>query len=54
MAGPKNDFVISRDFDVPRETLWACFTEPERMRRWWGPKGCKVVAANMDLRPGGS
>jgi uncharacterized protein YndB with AHSA1/START domain len=24
------------------------------MRQWWGPKGCKVVAANIDLRPGGS
>jgi uncharacterized protein YndB with AHSA1/START domain len=48
------DFVIAREFDVPRETLWACVSEPERLRHWWGPKGCKVVAANMDLRPGGS
>jgi uncharacterized protein YndB with AHSA1/START domain len=53
MSDKSNDFVISRDFDVPRETLWTCFTEPERMQQWWGPKGCKVIAANMDLRPGG-
>ncbi len=54
MSEQTSDFVASRDFDVPRPTLWACFTEPERMRQWWGPKGCKVVAADMDLRPGGS
>ncbi len=53
MPEQTSDFVISREFDVPREPLWACFTDPERTRQWWGPKGCKVVAANMDLRPGG-
>jgi uncharacterized protein YndB with AHSA1/START domain len=54
MSEETKDFVTSRDFDVPRPTLWSCFTEPERMRQWWGPKGAKVVAANMDLRSGGS
>ena len=24
------------------------------MKQWWGPKGFKVLAANMDLRPGGT
>ena len=48
------DFVISRIFDAPRELLWECFTEPERMRQWWGPKGCSVVSAKMDRRPGGT
>jgi uncharacterized protein YndB with AHSA1/START domain len=33
MAG---DFVISRVFDAPRDLVWRCFTEPERMRQWWG------------------
>ena len=47
------DFVISRVFDAPRELVWKCFTEPERMREWWGPKGFKSVASKMDLRPGG-
>jgi uncharacterized protein YndB with AHSA1/START domain len=48
------DFVMSRVFDVPRDLLWRCFTEPERMKQWWGPKGFKVLSAKMDLRPGGS
>ena len=48
------DFVISRMLDAPRERVWKCFTEPERMQQWWGPKGVTVTASKMDLRPGGS
>jgi len=46
-------FVVSRIFDTPRELVFKAFTEPERMKQWWGPKGFKVVAQSMDLRPGG-
>ena len=48
------DFVISRVLDAPRELVWKAMTEPERMKEWWGPKGFTVLAAKMDLRPGGS
>jgi uncharacterized protein YndB with AHSA1/START domain len=47
-------FVISRVFDAPRDLVWKCFTEPERMKEWWGPKGVKVVKSEMDLRVGGT
>jgi uncharacterized protein YndB with AHSA1/START domain len=53
-ATQSQDFVISRVFDVPRDFLWQCFTDPERMKQWWGPKGFKVIASNMDLRIGGT
>src|SRR5580765_3041456 len=49
-----SDFVISRVFDAPRKLVWAAFTESERMKQWWGPKGFKVIASKMDLRPGGT
>jgi uncharacterized protein YndB with AHSA1/START domain len=48
------DFVITRMFDAPRELVWTCFTEPERMKEWWGPKGSTIVASKMDLRVGGN
>ena len=48
------DFVISRVFNAPRDLLWRCFTEPERMKQWWGPKGVKVVKSQMDFRVGGT
>jgi uncharacterized protein YndB with AHSA1/START domain len=53
-AAKSADFVISRVFNVSREMLWKCFTEPERMKEWWGPKGFTVVVSKMDLRPGGT
>jgi uncharacterized protein YndB with AHSA1/START domain len=49
-----SDFVISRVFDAPRDLVWKCFTDPERMKQWWGPKGFSVIASKMDLRPGGT
>jgi len=48
------DFVIIRMFDAPRELVWKCFTEPDRMKEWWGPKGSIIVASNMDLRVDGT
>jgi uncharacterized protein YndB with AHSA1/START domain len=55
-AGEKPEvepFVISRTFDAPRELVFKAFTEADRMKHWWGPKGFKVIASEMDLRPGG-
>ncbi len=46
-------FVTSRVFDAPRSVVWTAFTDSERMKQWWGPKGFTVIAATMDLRPGG-
>ena len=51
---PPKPFTISRTFDAPRDLVWKCFTEPARMQQWWGPKGVAVIAAKMDLRPGGA
>ena len=51
---PSRDFVISRVFDAPRAFLWKCFTEPKHMQQWWGPKGVKIIKADMDLRVGGT
>jgi uncharacterized protein YndB with AHSA1/START domain len=54
-ADPKNaDFIISRVFDAPRELVWKAFTEPERMKEWWGPRGSTIIASKMDFRVGGT
>jgi uncharacterized protein YndB with AHSA1/START domain len=47
-------FVISRLFAAPREVVWTCFTEPQRMKEWWGPKGSVIIASKMDFRVGGT
>lgn len=47
------DFVITREFDAPRDLVFAAWTEEERMAQWWGPKGFTMTFAKLDLRPGG-
>jgi uncharacterized protein YndB with AHSA1/START domain len=49
-----SEFVMSRVFDAPRALLWQCFTDPQRMKQWWGPKGFTVLSSKMDLRVGGT
>ncbi len=54
--GPQatREFSITRVFDAPRALVWECFTDPEHMKQWWGPKGSTITASNMDLRVGGT
>jgi uncharacterized protein YndB with AHSA1/START domain len=47
------DLTITRAFDVPRELIWKAWTEPERVKRWWGPKGFTSPVIKIDLRVGG-
>lgn len=47
-------FVISRELAAPRERVWQAWTEQERLRQWMSPKDFAVIAAKLDLRPGGS
>jgi len=47
-------FVISRTFDAPRKLVWKMWTEPERFKQWFGPKGSTVSEFKIDLRVGGT
>jgi uncharacterized protein YndB with AHSA1/START domain len=40
-------------FDAPRERVFAAWTEPELLKRWWGPGAYRTTEAEVDLRPGG-
>ena len=44
---------IERIFDAPRDRVFAVFTDPELIPRWWGPHGTTTVVAEMDPRTGG-
>jgi len=46
-------FVISRTFEAPREPVWKAWTESERLKQWFGPKGCTMPVARLDFRVGG-
>lgn len=52
-AMPKNELTITRVFDAPREQVWKAWTDPEHVKRWWGPKDYTAPVCEIDLREGG-
>lgn len=44
---------ITRVFDAPRQRVWEAWTQPQRLMRWWSPKGWTCPVSKIDLRPGG-
>ncbi len=50
----REELVISRVIDAPREEVWKEWTDPERVKNWWGPKGFTAPVIRMDFREGGS
>lgn len=47
------DIVVERSFDAPREAVFAAYTQPDLLRRWFGPHGHTLVECDVDLRVGG-
>ena len=49
----KEGIVIERVFDAPREAVWNAWTDPEMVKKWWGPEGFTAPSVKIDLRVGG-
>jgi len=49
----EQELVITRIFDAPREQVWKAWTEPDFVKKWWGPKGFTAPVSKIDLRVGG-
>ena len=47
------EIASERIFDAPRERVFAAYTDPELIARWWGPRGTSTTVEQMDVRPGG-
>lgn len=47
------DLKFERTFDTPVELVWKMWTEPESIKKWWGPKYWSSPAANIDFKVGG-
>jgi uncharacterized protein YndB with AHSA1/START domain len=45
---------IERTYPVAPEKVWRAWTDPEALKRWWGPApGTKVARVELDVRVGG-
>ncbi len=49
----KEELFVTRILDAPLELVWKAWTEPEQVRRWWGPKYYTSPSCKIDLRVGG-
>ena len=47
--------ITTRTFDAPRTLVWTCFSQPEHVARWWGPKSISPVVKldKFEFRVGG-
>jgi len=50
----RQEVIITRLFDAPRELVFKLWTDPEYVERWWGPKGFTNPVCQLDARVGGS
>lgn len=50
---PDRDLVLERMLDLPPERVWAAWTEPDLLVRWFTPAPWRTVECVVDLRPGG-
>lgn len=53
MSNAAAELVITRTFDAPRALVWQAWTDPEHVKRWWGPQGFHNETCIADLRVGG-
>lgn len=49
-----HELSITRLIDVPREKLYRCWVEPALITQWFTPPPWKTLAAEVDVRTGGS
>ena len=45
---------LEREFDAPRERVFAVMIDPALISEWWGPRGTTTTVDEMDVRPGGA
>jgi uncharacterized protein YndB with AHSA1/START domain len=51
---PSDDqILITREFDAPRNLVFAAYTTPELVRRWWHANRGEMTLCEIDLRVGG-
>jgi len=50
----KQEIIITREFDAPRELVFKAFTDPELYTQWLGPRELTMTLETFEPRNGGS
>lgn len=49
----KQEVIITRTFDAPRDLVFKAFTDPELVSKWWGPRSVTTIVDKLEVKPGG-
>jgi uncharacterized protein YndB with AHSA1/START domain len=50
----KQEIVITREFDAPRELVFKAFTDPKLYIQWLGPREITMILETFEPKNGGS
>jgi uncharacterized protein YndB with AHSA1/START domain len=50
---PIKELTIERTYEAPINNVWKAWTEPERIKKWWGPDNVTIPECEVDLKVGG-
>jgi uncharacterized protein YndB with AHSA1/START domain len=50
---PIKEVVIEKMYDTSPEKVWQAWTNPEKLKQWWGPNDVTIPECEVDLRVGG-
>jgi uncharacterized protein YndB with AHSA1/START domain len=49
----KQEIILTREFNAPRDLVFQAMTDPALVGKWWGWEGAPTVVDQMDVRMGG-
>ena len=52
-AADKTSLEIKRFINAPRERVYAAWTDPAELQRWFGPEDVRTIKIAADVRVGG-
>ncbi len=52
-AAKHKTITVKRTFNLPLTTVWSAWTEPESMKKWWGPQEYTCPDCAIDFKVGG-
>jgi uncharacterized protein YndB with AHSA1/START domain len=53
MAEENKEVTLERLYNAPAEKVWMAWTDPEQLKKWWGPENVTIPECEVDLKIGG-
>lgn len=50
---PAKEVTFERTYNAPLQKVWQAWTDPEQLKKWWGPNDVTIPECEVDLQVGG-